>query len=96
MYIKQHCIDILYLLSRQWSSTQVDILQDNKVVCDCDSHESVKCGYPLNLRGERLRDVNIQNCSKYLTVYRASTKNGHNVHTDLFYEITFFLLQPED
>ena len=103
MYIKQHCIVILYLLSRQWSSTQVDISQDNKLACDCDSlwlkeyilsnrpyHESVKCGYPLNLRGERLRDVNIQNCSKYLTVYPASTKNEHNVHTNLFYEITFF------
>ena len=49
------------------------------LVCDCDSlwfqeylqsnrpyYESVLCGYPIEVRGERLRTVDIANCSKHL------------------------------
>uniref|UniRef100_A0A1X7SWZ3 Ig-like domain-containing protein n=2 Tax=Amphimedon queenslandica TaxID=400682 RepID=A0A1X7SWZ3_AMPQE len=65
----------------QWNDFRTNITQDNMIVCDCSAlwlqeylrsnrpyYETILCGYPIEVRGRRLRSVDITNCTKGLKV----------------------------
>ena len=79
IFIAVILVALYFACYRQWNDFRTDITQDNMIVCDCSSlwlqqylrfnrpyYEYVLCGYPIEFRGQRLRSVDIANCSKHL------------------------------